>query len=300
VIGRHAAKLAQRRRCTDSPLFIIGATHALLTLVCVPLLFGRARVDVGRAFWINLVIAALLAVAGNVLLVFALHLADLSVLGPINAYKSLISIFFFFMLINEIYTPTGVLGVLLILAGSYWIVERDITQPLRHEFVQFFRERGVQLRFAALALSATEAVFLKKALLLSSPLMTFLLWSILGLPIAAIAAAAMMRGQLWSEIILLKSNWPTYRWLAITTGLMQWAPLYTFAKVQVGYSLALFQLSAVLSVFLGHRYFQEPNVQKRLLGSAIMVLGAVLIVVFSTRALRASSRPVPTLLCWDP
>ena len=46
----------------------------------------------------------------------------------------------------------------------------------RNAFVQFFRERGIQLRFAALGLSATEAIFLKKAIVLSSPLTTFVLW----------------------------------------------------------------------------------------------------------------------------
>jgi hypothetical protein len=35
-----------------------------------------------------MLIAVVLAVAGNVLLVYALRSADLSVLGPINAYRS--------------------------------------------------------------------------------------------------------------------------------------------------------------------------------------------------------------------
>ena len=61
---------------------------------------------------------------------------------------------------------------------------------------------------------------------------------------------------------------------------MQFATLFTFTQLQVGYSLALFQLSTLLSVFFGYRYFHERNIQKRLLGSLIMVGGAVLIVVF--------------------
>ena len=51
----------------------------------------------------------------------------------------------------------------------------------------------------------------------------------------------------------------------------------TFGRLAVGYSLALFQLSALISVFLGHRYFQERDIRKRLAGAAIMVSGAVLI-----------------------
>jgi drug/metabolite transporter (DMT)-like permease len=57
----------------------------------------------------------------------------------------------------------------------------------------------------------------------------------------------------------------------------------TFGKLQVGYSLALFQLSTLISVFLGYRYFQEGQIPKRLLGSAIMAAGAVMIVLLGHR-----------------
>jgi drug/metabolite transporter (DMT)-like permease len=136
----------------------------------------------------------------------------------------------------------------------------------------------VRFRFAALALSATEAVFLKKALLLSSPLTTFVLWSILGLPIAAAAIGALLRPRVSGQVLLLRRQWRTCLWLALTTGLMQLATLFTFGRLQVGYSLALFQLSALISVFLGHRYFQEQDIRQRLFGAAVMVAGAAMIV----------------------
>ena len=268
-----------------SPVFIIGAVHALLTVVCLPLLLFMAplKPGTGSEVWGNMVVCAGLAVSSNVLLVYALKSTDLSVLGPINAYKSVVSLVLGIFLIGELPTAMGVAGILLILAGSYFIVDRDLTQPRRNAFVLFFRERGVQLRFAALGLSATEAVFLKKAILLSSPLTTFVLWSILGLPIASAAIAIMLRGHWGNDLRLLQDNWRTYCWLAITTGLMQLTTVLTFGTLQVGYSLALFQMSALLSVFLGHRYFQEGHIRKRLFGSIVMVAGAVMIVVFGGR-----------------
>jgi drug/metabolite transporter (DMT)-like permease len=224
-------------------------------------------------------ICATLAVASNVLLVYALQSADLSVLGPINAYKSVVSMVLGVFLLGEIPGPMGAAGVLLIVAGSYFVVDRDANQPRSNAFARFFRERGIQFRFAALAVSATEAIFLKKTLLLSSPVTTFVFWSILGVPIAAAAMALLHRQRLGTEIVLFRLHWPTYAWLAVTTGIMQLTSLLTFAKVQVGYSLALFQLSTLISVFLGYRYFQEGQIRKRLLGSAIMAAGAVLIVL---------------------
>jgi drug/metabolite transporter (DMT)-like permease len=275
-------QLTQR---SASPLFIIGATHALLTLVCLPCLFlGPRPLQLGPGFWPNILLCASLAVAGNVLLVHALQTADLSVLGPINAYKSVIGLVLGVFLIGEVPTPMGAAGVLLILAGSYFVIDPDASQPRRNAFARFFRERGIQFRFAALGLSATEAIFLKKALLLSSPVTAFLFWSILGFPLAAAAGALLLRGRLTKELLPLRRHWPTYLWLALATGVMQLATLLTFGKLQVGYSLALFQLSTLIGLFLGYRYFQEGQIRRRLLGSVIMAGGAALIVLLGHRS----------------
>lgn len=264
------------------PVFIIAVVHALLTMMCLAVLVipEALKMFPGPEVWVNMIICALLAVAGNVLVVYALKSADLSVLGPINAYKSVIGLVLGIFLIGERPTSLGVVGTLLILAGSYVVADGAVDQPGGNAFVQFFRERGIQLRFAALGLSATEAIFLKKAILLSSPWTTFVLWSVLGLPIATVAVVLLLRDTVHDEVSVLRTNSRTYLALAITTGVMQLSTVLTFGKLQVGYSLALFQMSTLLSVFLGYHYFQERQIRKRLVGSAVMVAGAVLIVLF--------------------
>lgn len=266
-------------RRASSPVFIIAATHALLSIACIPVLFGAVETASTSEFWTNMAICAVLAVSSNVLLVYALQSADLSVLGPINAYKSVISLGLGVVLLREIPSALGMVGVLLILAGSYFVLDREAGQPRTSAFTQFFRTRGIQLRLAALVLSATEAVFLKKAILASSPLATFVWWSMLGFPIASAAAWVLLRGRLASEFVRMSRNRGTHLWLALTTGVMQLTTLLAFGRLQVGYSLALFQLSALVSVLLGHRYFQEGNIARRLVGSGVMIVGAALIVV---------------------
>src|SRR6516165_3034172 len=105
-------QLTQR---SANPLFIIGATDALLTLAILPLvLAGAMPKELGAGFWPNMAIAASLAVGSNVLLVYALQSTGLSVLGPINAYKSVISLLLGIFLLREIPAPMGLAGVLLI------------------------------------------------------------------------------------------------------------------------------------------------------------------------------------------
>jgi drug/metabolite transporter (DMT)-like permease len=49
--------------------------------------------------------------------------------------------------------------------------------------------------------------------------------------------------------------------------------------MQVGYALALFQLSALVSVILGFWYFGEKDLLKKLLGSIIMIAGTLIILL---------------------
>jgi drug/metabolite transporter (DMT)-like permease len=266
------------------PLWVILFTHLLLTLVALPVLLFGPHLHLSGWFWVNILICVCLAVAGNVLIVAALKSTDLSVLGPINAYKSIVSLVLGFFLLGEFPTWLGLAGILLILAGSYFILDEAPSQPGQNLFVRFITNRGVILRFAALILSATDAIFLKKALLVSSPLITFLFWCLLGLPVACLAAAYRLRGRFQRELAVVNGARGKFLLLATTTGLMQLSTLYTFGALQVGVSLALFQTSTLLSVFFGYHFFQEQNLARRLLGAGIMVLGAILIVVFGSPA----------------
>ena len=260
------------------PLFIVAATHGLLTALALPVLVPTPLAALGAAFWTNMVVSVALAVVGNVLLVYALRSSDLSVLGPINAYKAVFGLLLAVVLIGEMPTAFGALGVVLIVAGSFFVIDREPGQAHRSAIRQFVGEFGVRMRLGALVCSATEAVFLKRALLQSSPLTTFLLWAILGFPLAALAAAMLLRGGVLAETARLCREWRRYLWLTVSTGAMQLATLLTFGVLQVGYSLALFQLSTLVTVYLGHRYFRERDIGRRLLGSVIMVAGAMLIV----------------------
>src|SRR3954469_98255 len=103
-------------------LFVIVAAHGLMTLGCLPslhLLRGQSQ-----TFWLNVSLCAALAVAGNAMIVRALELSDLSVLGPINAYKSVVSLIPAAILLHEVPGAAALIGIGLIVTGSYGLVER--------------------------------------------------------------------------------------------------------------------------------------------------------------------------------
>ena len=61
--------------------------------------------------------------------------------------------------------------------------------------------------------------------------------------------------------------------------IMQYSTNYVFAKMNVAYALALFQLSTILSVIVGATTFKEGQITRKLIGASIMAIGAVCIIL---------------------
>ena len=78
--------------------------------------------------------------------------------------------------LSEIPSFAGIFGVLLIIWGSWFVFD---TQKEGFSFA-LFKRKDILLRFAALFLMGIEAVFLKKVILISSPVISFVLWCWVG------------------------------------------------------------------------------------------------------------------------
>ncbi|MCC7424148.1 MAG: EamA family transporter [Planctomycetaceae bacterium] len=260
------------------PLMIVGSTHLLLSLACVPICVQSAE-DLSMSFWWSISVCAALAVTSNALLVQAVKLSDLSILGPINAWKAVVSLLPGVVLLGEVPSVAALCGIGLILVGSYVLTGRSRGggggRPAR-----LYADRGVQFRFAALVLSGVEAVFLKESLLESTPMITFAWWSVMGLAAAFLGSGIVAQSDSrFEQFPVLRRSIGLTLVVAITTGLMQFTTLVVLSDYAVGPALALFQTSALVSVLLGWRYFQERDVVRRLAGSVVMVVGAILIVL---------------------
>ena len=208
-------------------------------LPCLPFSAGNLP---GGGFWIPMAVSGILAAVGNACLIKALSCGELSVLGPVR--------------------PEG--------AGSF-------------SFRLFLRPE-IQYRFYAIFCTATEAVFLKKAIAVSSPFAAFSIWCVLSALFSSLLYAAVVwrrtgRDGLRTLFSLHSRTVPFLLILAATTGVMQFSTNLVFERMQVACALALFQLSALLSVFLGGFLFHEKGIVRKLAASSVMVAGAVIIIL---------------------
>lgn len=256
----------------NPPLQVNFITYLLLSLLCVVPAFAVDWATLPHAFWWYAILGGIAGATGNGLLVKALENGDLSVLGPINAYKSVVGLLVGLLILGEVPNLWGLVGVLLIIYGSYFVLD---TTEERFTWA-LLKRREIQYRIGALVLTAIEAVFVKKQIVLSSTTTAFYSWCFFGAVFSFVLflPANKSRSRLTKKLVV------RYAMLVLCIGTMQYSTNYAFAHMPVGYALSLFQLSTIVSVLLGHRLFNEQHIGKKLVGAAIMLIGSVVIILF--------------------
>lgn len=227
-------------------------------------LFFINQISITNTILANVLIMGLFGALGNYFIIKALSLGDLSAIAPINSYKPIVAIIIGFLYLREIPNINAFLGILLIIFGTYFVLGAKSKTKID--------KTAIFYRVLALIFSGTEAVFIKKIILLSGITNAFFLWAFSGL-IFSLLFVAVSRHK--PEIKSLKYQ----LLLVLAVGVMQYSTNYVFAKMNVSYALALFQLSTILSVFLGANLFKEENFKEKLIGSIIMAIGAVIIIL---------------------
>ncbi|MBU1820683.1 MAG: DMT family transporter [Bacteroidetes bacterium] len=262
----------------NHPLLVNFLTYLLLSGASLAGLFYFDWGVLPFDFWLFSVLGGITGALGNGFLVRALQLGDLSVLGPINAYKSVVGVVFGIFLLGEVPNLWGVLGIGLIVFGSYFVLD---TTPERFSW-NLLKKPEIQYRIWAMILTAIEAVFVKKIILASSTTIAFMSWCFFG-AIFSFVLLLVYGVEVKKETQSLKTgHLGTYVLLILSVGTMQLTTNYAFEHMPVGYALSLFQLSTLVSVFFGHRIFQERDIRKKLIGSVIMIMGSAVIIFLNT------------------
>lgn len=259
----------------NHPLVVNFLTYFLLSVICLLPAIGVQWQSLPEEFWLYAVLAGIAGASGNGFLVKALEKGALSVLGPINAYKSVVGILVGIVLLGELPNVWGVVGIVLIIYGSYFVLD---TTDERFSWA-LLRKSEIQFRIWAMILTAIEAVLIKKMILASSPTIAFFSWCWFG-ALFSFLLLLVYRLNPAREIQKVGFTYAgSYALLVACIGTMQITTNYVFDHMPVGYALSLFQLSVLISVLLGHRLFQETDIRKKMIGSVIMIAGSVIIIL---------------------
>lgn len=261
----------------NHPLLVNFMTFFILSILCIIPAWQLDWTQVSGISWYYGAIAGIFGATGNVFLVKALQGGDLSILGPINSYKSVVGILTGIILLHEVPNIWGIIGIALIIYGSYFVLD---TMD-EHFSWALLKNRNIQYRIGAMVLTAIEAIFIKKVILHSSTAVSFFFWCWFG-ALFSLILIFLFKVRLSEEVKRIKhSHLPLYGLLVICIGTMQYTTNYVFSHMNVGYALALFQLSTIVSIVLGYKIFKERDIKKKLLGAVIMVAGSIVIILLN-------------------
>lgn len=244
----------------SKPSVINFYTYLELSILCL-LLIPFMQISLSGELISNFLLMGLLGALGNYFIIKALSIGELSSIAPLNSYKPVVAMIIAFFYLKEIPSLSAIFGILLIITGTYILHNNGN-----------YNKKAVLYRALGLIFSGTEAVFIKKIILLTNLPTSFALWAISGLIFSLIFV--------FSDTEKLKIPQIKYMLLLIlSVAIMQYSTNFVFSKINVAYALALFQLSTLLSVFLGANIFHEENFKRKIIASTIMLLGAAIIIL---------------------
>ncbi len=272
IFSNPVANMYEKKVSTGgSSLYTAFYSYLIMGLCCIPFAFNVDWTAMPLDFWKYAITAGALCATGRACMVKALQLGELSILGPINSYKSVVGLIIGIFLLSEIPSLYGLFGMALIIWGSWFVFD---TQEEGFSW-KLFKRKDILLRFAALILTGIEAVLLKKVILLSSVTTSYMMWA--------------WTGTFFTFLIILltrkeytpikKSQIHQYLIICIGLAIMQLSTNFVFQNMKVGYALALFQLSTIVNLLFGIKFFHEGQFAKKLIGTIIMTIGSVVIIL---------------------
>lgn len=252
----------------ETPAIVNFNNYFILAFISLITLFFIPKPELKDGFFIFAILGGITGAICNYFMVEALKYGKLSILGPINSYKAIVGMIFAIFLLGEFPNVLGLIGVVLIILGSYFIFDTL-------NFLEIFKKKEVRYRFYALIFSAIEAVFIKKVILLSSVPISVIVSFILG---AFFSYLILAKDKIKPIKIPQKSVLIFYILSALSFGLMTITTAYVFKHINVAYALSLFQLSVILNIILGWKIFREKDILKKLIGAFIIITGAIIII----------------------
>ena len=224
-------------------------------------------------FWYLALVCIPLEILALILYIKAIKLSPLSLTIPFLAFTPLFLVFTGFFILKEVISIQGLIGILLIVLGSYFLNFHTITSGLLSPFKAIVHEKGSWLMLIVSALFSINSILGKVAIQHSSPEF----YSVL---LGVIMTVSTFPFPLWNTRMFgrqICKNKVILTWIGLTNAVMIFSHTKAIILTNVAYMISIKRLSLLFSVYFGYYFFHEKNIKERTLGSCIMLVGAVLI-----------------------
>ena len=224
-------------------------------------------------FWISLLIGGSINAVATLLYIKAIKLSDLSLTVPLVALTPLFMLLTSPLIVGEYPKFFDYIGIFLIVIGSYLLNIKEKSQGYLAPFKALLSEPGPKFMLIVAFLWSITSNFDKIGVKNSSPI--FWLFSLFGtMSILLLPILLHKTPNPGTKILKQLPMLATMGFFNAIGVLCQMQALTLTLVVQV---IAIKRTSVLMGVLFGHFIFKEQDIQQRLLGAGIMILGVFFI-----------------------
>lgn len=246
-------------------------------IVLLAISLFRGIPEIGTAFYQSVFVTGILNVIAAIFYYKALKMTDLSLSIPMISFTPIFLIFTSFLLLNELPTTYGIVGIILIVVGSYILNTTKDSKHLLDPLKEIFVNRAILYMLIVAFLFGISANFDKIVVKNSDPFfghsMVFLLIGGSFFGISVIKNKGFFSYQ---------SDFHKIFFIGMILALEAITINIAYTMQIVPYVISLKRLSILFSVFYGGLIFKEQNIFMRIVGALIMTVGVVLIILFDS------------------
>lgn len=245
-----------------------------LPFLLIPLLFTGIPI-IKNNYWIALLTGGTLNVGATVLYMKALKYSDLSISVPMVTFTPVFLLLTSPVLVGEFPNITGIMGIILIVCGSYVLNIKQGKGGVLKPFKHLIKEKGPRyMLLVALIWSITSNI--DKIGIKSS---SIVFW---------IISINIFSSIILTPFLILKKKSPQLKNLACVkilslvgffAALRSIFQMWAIYLTMVAYVISIKRCSVIFSIIFGYIIFKEKGIRERLSGAFLMVLGVFLIVL---------------------
>ncbi|MCK5108033.1 MAG: EamA family transporter, partial [Nanoarchaeota archaeon] len=203
----------------------------------------------------------------------AINQSDVSLAIPLMNISPILLLLTSFIILGELPTTFGLIGILLIVIGAYTLNIKQRKEGFWQPFKELVKHNGAKHMLTAIFLWAITANFDKIGIRGSSPL--FWSWALIVYISLGLTIVMIIKSKNFMQDI--KSNFKILIPMGLMNGISSVCHMTAISLTLVSYVISIKRTSSIMVVIMGALLFKEKGLKERLWAVIIMVLGVVMI-----------------------
>ena len=252
-------------------------TRLLSALIALPILFFIEIPELNLHYWLALIGAGIFLSIASIYYMKAIKLTDISLILPLISFVPLIVVLISPFTIGEIPSIFGLVGILLIIIGSYILNIKDRTHGYLGPLKKLLTNKGTSLMFVVTLVWALNSIMDK----IGSSNSSVLFWVVTVNIVIVIILTPITIFKLGKDFKKIPSSFKKILPISISNSAEIITYMFAIQITLVSYVISIKRLSIFFGILIGYFIFKEKNIKPKLAGAFVMIIGVLLITLFN-------------------